>query len=408
MISDQQLENVFAKIAVLFVDQCNYGKQSIGLPGSAACGQFVGAKARDLPHRGLHGVAAALRVLSVTESPEARQLVPKLVKYIDHRINPQASAPVDLEPAQIDSDKNVIKLGELLYSLSCVPAGRAPTDALVRSIANRLLSSRREGKGWTYFTNSTDPIDPLPTAFAVLGLCRHGYGPEIGPQIAYLEQAILNDSSCEGLSIHDNSVQIVCLFSLVFRDLPVSQITVKKFRRHFIKQWKLHEPLFSQQLEQTIEYSKGHTNYYIRIPWQLYLLALASVLDPKRLASQSARRMLRSVYSMVHATGFRYPYSGLPISSRTNAILFDVLYSVKGSKKNNFLYQCFRAGDSIRIFFSHTAFSYITIIAFLIATALLVYGWIEKGDTVRDLGSGLAVGLILLVVSFCIERIRKS
>ncbi|MGI8738764.1 MAG: hypothetical protein ACR2KU_03685 [Gammaproteobacteria bacterium] len=85
--------------------------------------------------------------------------------------------------------------------------------------------------------------------------------------------------------------------------------------------------LLSEDIEQNVEYWKQDRNLYVRIPWQLYLIALAAKLAPYRsFATPIAQARLKSIVNAANTQGgFKYPHSGDLLSSRTNAILYEVL-----------------------------------------------------------------------------------
>ena len=83
-----QIESAQSQIARQFVKQCTEGSQTTSLPqNAAACGQFLGNDAVHNAQRGLHGTAAAIQVLARHGNEPARELVPKLIEYIQNRDN---------------------------------------------------------------------------------------------------------------------------------------------------------------------------------------------------------------------------------------------------------------------------------------------------------------------------------
>jgi hypothetical protein len=411
MIPEGKIDPALQQIERLLAEQCAHGAQTRDLPKEgAACGQFVGPGAKEKPQRGLHGTAAALRVLAQATATDAIELVPKLVWYVENRpaLHKNGKEPRRNDQTFEDDQQNVIKLSEVLYSLSFVKAGQGLTDNLARDLANKLLEARKENKGWTYFLDSAEPIDNLPTAFAVLALSQHGYEQDIRGQIDFLEANALAKDTNPSANINEASVRIFCLFALAFRKEELSQEESKHLKRAFIDLWDAHKSLLGLDLEQGIEYSKGPINYYLRIPWQLYLLALAARLDPKRVSSLSAQRKLSRILDAVQTTGFRYPYSGAPLSSRTNGILFDVLHKIKRFDKRNIFHSVYYAYDSVRTFLSRPLFSWITLSAFVLVAAFFIYSWVADSGKPKDVGPDLTGAMILLLITFFFERLRKS
>lgn len=412
MIPEERIDPALKKIEKLLAEQCIHGAQTRDMgPNMAACGQFIGPAAKNLTQHGLYGTAAALRVLAQGTSADATKVVPRLVSHLQELeernlpIKKRSKAPT----TSVDV-LNVIKLSEVLYALSFVQASQCHTDTLVSAIAGKLLKARREEKGWTHFLDTASPVDVLPTAFAVLALSRHGqaYEQQIQKQIDYLESNVVAVDGSRSLSINDNSVKIFCLFALVFRKDEIPQEEVKRLKPVFVGLWKAHQGLFDQNVEQNIQYSRGPENYYIRIPWQLYLLALAARLDPHRISSFAARRRLNQILDAVMGDGFLYPYSGSSLSSRTNAIVFDVLHKVKRFNKRNLVHSIYYGYDVVQTFFSRPIFSCISLTLFLGFAAYCVCAWMAKEGKPEDVGPDLTGAMIGIGVAFFLERLRKS
>lgn len=411
MNPEANIDPALKKIEDLLIDQCAHGAQSRDLlnVGGVACGQFIGPTAKEKPQRGLHGTAAALRVLAQANSAEAAELVPKLVWYIQNRerLYTEHKEPRQPDRTFEDDQQNVIKLSELLYALSFVKAGQGDTDTLVHAVATKLLRAQIENKGWAYFLNGEPTVDPLPTAFAVLALCQHGYESEISSQIEFLKAKALDGGHDQTRNINEASVRIFCIFALAFRREELPQPELKELRRAFIDIWQAHKALLGLDLEQGIEYSKGPKNYYLRIPWQLYLLALAARLDPKRISGLAAQRKLNHILDTVQSAGFYYPYSGGPLSSRTNSILFDILQKIKRFNKRNVFHAVYYAYDAVRTFLSHRVFSWLTLIAGVMVFGYCIFAWRLKSGRPEDVGPDLSGAMIILLITFAFERLRK-
>src|SRR5947207_12810239 len=110
------MEAALERITGVFVQQCMYGAQTKSLPTEfASCGQFIGDEAAKIEQYGLHGTAAALRVVGPSQSDTDRALVAKLVAYCEacFQIHPSLSLSANQRIPDQDLE-NVIKLGELL------------------------------------------------------------------------------------------------------------------------------------------------------------------------------------------------------------------------------------------------------------------------------------------------------
>ena len=410
MIAEDKIESALTKIEQLFVDQSAHGTQNANIaPTGAACGQFLGSPANS--QRGLHGTAAALRVISQATTPEAAALVPRLIWYIENRdtlISSGRELPAG-NHAFTDDQDNIIKLSEILYALSFVQASQSSTDNLVQSIATRLMSARKEDKGWSNFTDAQGPVASLPTAFAILALSRHGqvYQQQITKQIAYLESIVYEDIRPGSPNFDDTSVKIFCVFALAFRKDNLPQAEIKKLRNVFDRLWRTHVRLLDHDIEQNIEYSRGPSNYYIRVPWQLYLLALAARLESRYISGLAAQRGINRIADSVLGIGFKYPYSGSVLSSRTNAILYDVLQKIRQFNQRNFFHSLYYAYDRVRTVLSHPFFSYCTLLIWLGVAGFCTYKWIAKHGKPEDIGSDFASALVIMFITFFVERLRK-
>lgn len=328
MINKSALHRARGQIADRFLNQCAHGPQNAGFPEEVrACGQYLNTRS---PQRGVHGTAAAVRVLGGRD--EGRPLVGRLVSYLAKRIDVERRARTKEEFVRVEKgfaldEKNVIKLSEQLYALHFVPPNQAHTEKFREEIARRLIGACWNESGWTYFTDEqAGGFEPLPTAFAIRALALGGY-PVRKPAMR-LWQAIRkpkSQSGSEGRS--DATVRIFGAFVLAFASGLGDGVAAADLRRTCRELWKAHERLLSEDIEQNIEYFHGEDHLYVRVPWQIYLLALAIKIAPFRMfASIAAQRRLGAIVQALDSdAGFIYPHSGSTTSSRTNAVLYDAL-----------------------------------------------------------------------------------
>lgn len=422
MISPSDLQGARERISDLFAQQCIYGIQNEALPpDTAACGQFIGPDARDNPQAGLHGTAAALRVLSDSEDTDIRALIPRLIRYIGLSLN--LDPAVGIKPSEtdglgapptfvVDPDaENVIKLSEVLYALHFVRPAVAATDHLKAEIARRLGEGMRENRGWGYFLDSpAAEIDVLPTAYAVRALSIHGY--ETGEAKQYLLQQLEARVKSEGKLGSDIMVSVLSLFVLTFSGRGNGGTMRDQLRNSFRDLWRRLRPLMDQDLEQNVEYRTPHVehrgkgkNAYVRIPWQLYLLALASRLaEIRAFATRPCQDRLSSIITDVRGEGFYYPYSGNRVSSRTNAILYDALALIEREMKHRWAYDLVAGFDRFRRVLSSNWVLYPIGFVMVAGIVISVYYWISDSSTGRlaDLApefvGWLAVSLLLMTL----------
>lgn len=194
MINNENYIIAADKIDDLFALQVVEGKQSeiIG-DESLCCGQFIGKNALGFTQRGLHGTAAALRVLADNSDATRVNELKKVVNYIENRIS------IEEGLAQISKDKllkdqnNIIKTSETLYALSFLKVGTVETDKIKKDLSKTLLDSKIKDKGWGFYTDISieDPL-MFPTSFVVLGLNSNGYYEETQKSYDFLKNRTLS------------------------------------------------------------------------------------------------------------------------------------------------------------------------------------------------------------------------
>jgi len=404
MITKSRLLTSRRHIADRFIQQCSFGLQVKALPKDVkACGQFLGEKVS--PQRGLHGTAAAIRVLAEDSRSEARALIPQLIRYVENRRTCEESDPaVDrkwLDNQLAHDDANVIKISDLLLGLAFVGGAVCGTEALRKDLADRLVKGKLDERGWGYFLHRPGGApELLPTAHAVRALATHGY--PVTPQVEYLLSALTKPSStAAGMTRADISVRVFCLYVLCFTKHGQPLVPPDQLSETFSSAWRL-ESLLDDDIEQNIEYSSNGVNYYVRVPWQLYLLALACELAPIRaFASHLAQFRLESILRAVATKeGFLYPHSGEQVSSRTNAIVYDVLSVIDDrlSSKLPILFLPATALDRIRRALDSPVVRWPLYLGAVGLMGISVFSWYKEAS-VKDLAPNFLVWLILLVLT---------
>jgi hypothetical protein len=413
MITDAELQEAESRIIDQVADQCLKGAQSEGLGDNAkACGQFFGDINKR--QRGLHGTAAALRLLAEAQVQKASLTVPKLVSYLSERKRFDGEKKKKKSPqcrSFEDDENNVIKLSEALYALHFVKPAQCQKDELVASLVKRLKEGYQTNEGWSHFLNDKGATAPLPTAFAILALCKNGYEGEFVNAINYVKQTAFDEGPTkDAKGFTESSVQIFCLYALVFRKETVNEIPadeLSRIRTSFARQWRNHERLLDQDLEQNIEYSIGPTNYYVRIPWQLYLLALAAQVSPWRIYSYIVQKKLGRILNDTKSGGFYYPYSGRALSTRTNAILYDTLKTIRHRSRHSGISWLVYGWDNIRMFLGHRYLRLIALFLVVYASAASIRAWLLVGD-LKDLGPDLTGALFGFFIASLIQSLRKE
>jgi hypothetical protein len=388
-----QIDRATRRIADVFAQQCEHGAQTRTLPADmAACGQFIGDDALRIEQHGLHGIAAALRVLGAQSTDESRQLVGRLVAYTEacFGIPPTVKPPSDRRLSDTD---NVIKIGELLYGLSFVSAAHADRNRLTRHLAEQLQRSLIDGRGWGYFIGDAD-VQLLPTAYALRGLAQHNY--DVSSPKKFVLDSLQERQRTSGSTPADLTTTVACAYCLTFSS--AAHLNEDIISRTFHSAWRALEPLFDEDVEQNLEYWRGRETHYVRVPWQLYLLALASEHSFLRFASFRAQRRLHAILNALQEARFRYPHSGRYMSSRTHAIAFDVLKAIRERAKRMTMLRLAYGVDRIRVLAGAKAVRYV---AAAVALGLMVYStyqWMQTGR-VSELAPNFLASLLALILA---------
>jgi len=393
----EQIGDALHRIEHLFRQQCAYGAQTKALPEVfASCGQFIGDDASEIPQRGLHGISAALRVLGPCKSPESIAIVARLVKYCEANFeNDLKSLPDERQRLEPDDMANVIKLGELLHGLSFLSAAHADTGRLAHNVASLLQRSLVDGKGWGYFLGDDKPA-LLPTAYAVRGLESTGF--EQPASRTFISDTLARRAVSSSKSAADLTTAVACAYCLTF-STNGKQDNVLKAAFH--SAWRSLEPLLTEDFEQNLEYWRGSRTYYVRVPWQLYLMALASEYSFYRFTSFRCQTKLRSAIRAVRSASFKYPYSGQYLSSRTNAVAFEVLGAIRDRVRRLLLLHVAYAVDCLRVFSGSRP---VRIAGFVLALVIIVYSswqWYATGSArASDLAPKFLAALVIGVLAW--------
>lgn len=398
MTGDEDLERARTEIARLLLEQCSQGRQTTSLPSEmAACGQFIGGDAARRSQRGAHGTAAALTVLGTLHSVQSTALVCRVLKYMEREW---------LESNSMDEpnhDKtNVIKIAETLLAVLKIPPGVASTENLARNLAERLKKSKKNGPGWAYFTDGSDGvIDELPTAFALRALAAYG-SDDLVPIAEYLLKRVTDAAG--SLAVENNSdiyVHTFSLFVLSHSDIRGLSAPVSDYKKAFSAIWNRLSAI-RENVEQNLEYWKDENkSFYVRVPWQLYLLALAAKLGSKRVLTNVATeaRITSLVTEVNSKKGFRYPHSGDVPSSRTNAILYEILGLVKMARQQSQWLPALRALNAMGEAMNSRIATWAVSVVAAAVIGYSIYAWVmDPTKTIGDLaGEFLSVILLALL-----------
>jgi hypothetical protein len=398
MIATDDINAAQRQIADLILEQCKHGQPSATLPNEmAACGQFLGQTARNRKQRGLHGTAAALCVLGALGTSEADGVVRRIVQYLSHRFEVETKEEIGFDK------ENVIKMSEVLYALQQVKPGVATTEDISKQFADTLIRSMQGDSGWSYFVDSPgNSVEELPTAYALRALAAYG-APEVVPVARQLFGALKRNAATPmATKTSDVYVDVFALFVLTFSNVPESIAPKSELKKVFFKYWRRLRHVLKEDIEQNIEYWKDESNYlYVRVPWQLYLLALAARLAPHRaFATVTAQTRIDSIISDVTKNGgFRYPHSGDLPSCRTNAILYDVLQILQTDLQKSNWFAPLHAWDRIvELSTSKLALIGGALIAFSVIAYSIIMWVYDPKSTVADLAPNIVASVLLALL----------
>ncbi|HDL01541.1 MAG TPA: hypothetical protein ENH23_04835 [candidate division Zixibacteria bacterium] len=377
---------------------------------AAACGQFIGPRIRSsvILQRGIHGTAAALRVVASehTIRKDANELVPKLVNYLSNRESLENNLPdrSGTRPEKVGrDDNNVVKVSECLISLSYV---NHSFDIDIIPLKERYIdfleNTLVENSGWPYFSGFNDDItsiDIVPTAFAIMALSLNK--KDASEQADYLRRMVN-----EGISDPNTNLSklVLAVYSLVFSDDSYYSQHRRELNNLAVSLYKRLSALLDYDIEQNIEYynSDGTKTSYIRIPWQLYLIAIINKVDFYRWSSLAIQsRIKHIVENTISSNGFIYKSSGDYVASRTNAILYEVLNRIDNNDKSfMFLIQPLHWLDVVRRFLQSKWIRIPSFLASSIFICYILWPYFTQPIDTTPLGANLVVSILLLLLSF--------
>jgi len=166
--------------------------------------------------------------------------------------------------------------------------------------------------------------------------------------------------------------------------------------------WRRLKPLLGQDLEANVEYSWRDNNYYVRIPWQLYLIAMLAKRNRRLFFSSSVQERLTAIVEAVkRPAGFFYLHSGRRISTRTNAILFDALTLIEANfPAHPFRYRPVSWIDAVQTFLGQKWLRRVATAVGLLASAILVWNFIASPNgSLGLMGGAVIAGICVLLVS---------
>lgn len=376
------------------LNQVENGAQSANLTNAFSCGQFL--KLPESEQRGFHGTAAAIRVLAGYYSTYNCELK-KLILYLENVDS------YETENDLLSRDKNnIIKNAEILYALSYVQSGTANTEELKDKIHQKLMNCKNSDGGWAFFTDFSDDSDIYSTALVYLALSSHNYNG-LNNTLEYLIEKL----KLYKIEKIPDPTTFSKLCFLVYSLVKLKFHSISKENKNllihiFKKLWESEHCILNNEFEQNIEYPDRQRHYYVRIPWQLFLLSIANDLSPRYFAKgQCISRINNALSSILDDKGFIYKHSGKNISSRTYAILFEVLNNIEESFKINWRFYLNNAIDGIRSFIGNKIFrNTLSIFGALIVFLFIAFSLRDNSLKIKDITPSIVASLLIITLTF--------
>ncbi|MBX6388887.1 MAG: hypothetical protein IRZ08_07790 [Frankia sp.] len=380
------------------------GAQVTGLPaGTAAAGQYLDQYS--FAQRGLFGTAAAVLVLSRSAPDTDRlRMIDALIRYLKERpeIEEGLADPEGLPVvrARLAIEKrDTFKSADVLYALSIAPAAAAGRDLLIGRLLPRITAARCPTGGWAVELDPTARRDPLATAHVLRALHAAGVG------IATDEITALRSDLSAGTQVSPY-VRCAILFALA-QVTPEDRTLAGEWRQL----WESLRPEAASRAEANYEYTIGDRQYYVRIPWQLYLLAAATVCRRRALLTSPGVRtiLFDCAGAIASSEGFAYRSSGHAQSTRTNAIAVETLWMARQNlRRSPALAACCLAVNSFaRVFQSRVVSFLLWIVGLGLAVTAAVLWLIDSNGQISALGPEMVGVAVLALAGASLRRIRR-
>ncbi|MGW3964824.1 hypothetical protein ACWED2_33755 [Amycolatopsis sp. NPDC005003] len=385
------------------------GAQIRDLPdGMIAAGQYLDRF--EFEQRGLFGTAAAILVISNTsEIGDSFRQLQALVDYLRHRevVEPRLAADPD-EAIEVSrriavERLDTFKSADLVFALSRVPVTVVGRDVHLRELIRRIQAARLAPGGWgTRLGTGTGSFDPLATAHVLRALSA--------------ASEPVKDNDVEALIRHLQSAPAEeNPYARIFALTVIATIRRKSHRVFLHEEHrKLVATLRTQMsspVEANYEYTAGRRQYYVRIPWQLYLIELTLRLFPStRFFSFLWQQPLLKIAKAVKSPqGFTYPSSGDAQSTRTHGITCELMRLVSVSLDTA---PRMRAVGTTINAATRLAYARVTTVV-LWLTAAVIIGWttvtwaLRSQHSASELAPNFIATAVVLVLQFALTRLRR-
>ena len=309
------------KIATEISEHCKFGKQSEGLNGKFACGQFYGENVRGRAQRGLYGTASAISILLGVGSTEYVTTAKQLISFVEDRGTIEKG--ILTEAKLQEDDLLTIKQAYLLAGLT----NAADKASFETQLKEKLLAAKNAAHGsWGLFLDDSEPSE-VATCYVLQALEGRLPDDELKKTRSYL-WTVQEQLAQRGLADPDAIARrCLILFTLSRNfDNPRVDVPPKDKLSAAVKSLWLHaRPLYSSDYEISVEFNRNERNHYIRIPWQIYLVHALLRVDPPALYSQRVQAFLTRINTSALSGGYAYVQAGQYLASKTNWIVFALL-----------------------------------------------------------------------------------
>ncbi|MEV7006704.1 hypothetical protein [Streptosporangium sp. NPDC051022] len=393
------------RIEEQFLDLLENGTQAQGLPnGCYAAGQYMNPYS--INHRGLHGTAAALLVLSRSPPSQDRiKLIEGLIKYIGER------SEVEHTLTDSDSDRsmltarlatewdNTFKCADLLYALSAAPPAVSGRESLLRDLLARIQKGHRPDGGWAVRLDPAGRADPLATASVVRAL--NAAGVSLAQADVDLLEESVND--VRGVSVH---VRLFCF--LVLLEIPGRDPEPDELWKRMVDELS---PQLRERAETNHQFTIGNQYQYVGIPWQLHLLSCTAVRSPFRafFGGDTRRVLLDAIVAVNSREGYVYGSQGHMRSTRTYGILMDTLWKldqvVVSSRYLSSLSTL--ANWGVRVVYSRVTAG-LALLGALALGAFTLWSWIvDEKIPMAAVGSNLFASGLLGIIALLLRHMKR-
>ncbi len=404
LLLDDSVEEIKSKFRTLL----RAGAQNKDLPEDMrAAGQYLNKY--DFTQRGMFGTAAA--ILTIAASPLDERdvdLVESLIRYCVARelLEPTVSKEaVDVVRSRLAIEKtDAFKTADMVYSLASCPSAVTGREALLSALLDRLRSARRPSAGWSVDLRPAGECDLLATAHVVRALAQAGVQPDAA-DLRLLSQACLDDTSGTSGQLYVRSFALLVLVRLDLRRVR------RDARRAFRGLLSDLDKSLNIPSEANYEYTIGARQYYVRIPWQLYLIEACAWLYPwTRFVSWRWQRYVLSIIEALDSPhGFVYEASGSFESTRTHAVVSDTLQGLRDQySRSQYLGTASTLINSAsRLSSSRPAM--ITIGGGAVGLAgYSAYEWLgTTGSSFADVAPNFIASAVTLVLQYVVSKLRR-